>query len=125
MIPLKLTDIGGPKRKKADNDAELLFLFQVKATGLPFPICQHRFAQCIGREWRFDFAWPAHKIALEVQGGIWIKGAHADPKAILRNMEKQNYAALLGWRQFQFSPDQVKSGGAIKWMQQYFEENPL
>lgn len=50
------------------------------------------------RKWRFDFAWPYCKVALEVQGGIWINGGHSRGSGIKRDMEKENAAVCLGWR---------------------------
>jgi len=49
------------------------------------------------RRWRFDYAWPTHKVALEVEGGIWTRGAHGRPTGIVRDIEKYNEAARLGW----------------------------
>ena len=63
--------------------------------------------------WRWDFCWPERRLAVEIQGGIWTRGAHGHPSDILRNMEKHNDAVLLGWRWLQFSPEQVKAGDAV------------
>jgi hypothetical protein len=41
----------------------------LRAVGLPVPIREHRFAP--PRRWRFDYAWPAHRLALEIEGGTW------------------------------------------------------
>ena len=35
------------------------------------------------RKWRFDYAIPEHKIALEVEGGVWTGGRHTSPKGFL------------------------------------------
>ena len=50
------------------------------------------------RKWRFDYAVPEHKIALEVEGGVWTGGRHTSPKGFLGDIEKYNTATLMGWR---------------------------
>ncbi|MDR3328182.1 MAG: hypothetical protein LBT04_08750, partial [Prevotellaceae bacterium] len=50
------------------------------------------------RKWRFDYAIPEHKIAIEVEGGIWTGGRHTSSKGFLGDMEKYNAGTLLGWR---------------------------
>lgn len=50
------------------------------------------------RRWKFDLAWPWAKLALECQGGIWIRGRHVRGAALKREWEKLNTAAALGWR---------------------------
>lgn len=52
------------------------------------------------RQFRFDYAWPQKRIALEVEGGIWRKGggAHSHPTGIIRDIEKYNLAMMQGWR---------------------------
>lgn len=57
------------------------------------------------RKWRFDYAIPEHKIAIEVEGGVWIGGRHTSPKGFLGDMEKYNTATLMGWRVFRTIPD--------------------
>ena len=49
------------------------------------------------REWRFDFAIPAVRVAIEVEGGVWNGGRHFRPEGYLRDMEKYNEAAACGW----------------------------
>ena len=46
------------------------------------------------RRWRFDYAIPEHKIALEVEGGVWTGGRHTSPKGFLNDIEKYNTATL-------------------------------
>lgn len=48
------------------------------------------------RKWRFDYAIIDHKIALEVEGGVWTGGRHTSPKGFLGDMEKYNTATLMG-----------------------------
>lgn len=78
-----------------------------KAFGLPVPEKEFRFAP--PRKWRFDFAWPAQKVAAEVEGGIWVRGRHTRGKGFLNDMEKYNEAGRLGWRVFRFSVQQYEA----------------
>src|SRR5574337_445194 len=68
------------------------------AHGLPEPMPEYNFH--LLRGWRFDYAFVAQKIAVEVEGGVWRRGggAHSHPLNIERDMEKYNAAAVLGWR---------------------------
>lgn len=50
------------------------------------------------RRWRFDYAIPSHKIALEVEGGVFSKGRHTRGAGFIGDIEKYNEAARLGWR---------------------------
>ena len=66
------------------------------------------------RLWRFDFAWPEYRIALEVEGGVYTKGRHLTPKGFLGDMEKYNEAAVLGWRLLRATPKQLRAGVAAQ-----------
>jgi len=46
-----------------------IVLAYFKDCGLPEPVVEHLFE--VGRKFRFDFAWPAQRVALEVQGGLF------------------------------------------------------
>lgn len=49
---------------------------------------EYRF--CQRRKWRFDYAAPQHRVALEVEGGVWSRGRHTRPQGFLGDMEKYN-----------------------------------
>jgi very-short-patch-repair endonuclease len=49
------------------------------------------------RRWRFDFAWPSLKVAVEVEGGTWSGGRHTRGAGFEADAEKYNAAAELGW----------------------------
>lgn len=70
------------------------------------------------RRWRFDFAWPDKKLALEVEGGIFRGGRHTSPKGFINDCEKYNTAALMGWRVIRVTSPQIKSGELLEWIQQ-------
>lgn len=59
------------------------------------------------RMWRFDYAIPEHKIAIEVEGGVWTGGRHTNPQGFMGDIDKYNQAALLGWRVFRTTPDNL------------------
>ena len=65
------------------------------------------------RKWRFDYAIPEHKIALEVEGGVWTRGRHTSPKGFLNDIEKYNAATLMGWRVFRTTPDDLYKSATI------------
>jgi len=67
------------------------------------------------RKFRFDFAYPPSKIAVEIDGGIHMdKGGHNTGTAILRDRRKDQEALLLGWRVYRVVPEMIKSGEAIE-----------
>lgn len=69
-------------------------------------IAEYQFAN--DRKWRFDFAHPVLKIAIEIEGGIWTKGRHVRGYGFLNDMEKYNRATLLGWSVLRYAPNQVE-----------------
>jgi len=102
--------------------------------GIPGPLTEFRFAP--PRQWRFDFAWvlaDGHHgtagaeqicseklsepcgsvanhlggVALEVQGGIFTRGRHTRGAALLKEYDKLNMAAALGWRVLFCPPQQL------------------
>lgn len=59
------------------------------------------------RKWRFDYAWPNHKVALEIEGGVWTRGRHTRGSGFIGDMEKYNNAAMLGWRIIRITPNEL------------------
>jgi hypothetical protein len=64
------------------------------------------------RKWRFDYAIPEYKIAIEIEGGMWINGRHTRGSGAIGDLEKYNQAVLLGWRLLRFTPQQFNKGDA-------------
>lgn len=95
------------KNKKKDH-IEIALFEEFKSFGLPLPVKQHVFHP--QRDWRFDFAWVEKKIAVEVQGGIYIPfTGHNNGAAMERDYEKFNAATRFGWALFLFGPSQCRS----------------
>lgn len=88
-----------------DHNGNALFLALCKREGVPPPCEEWIFAS--PRKFRFDFAWPEVRLALEVEGGIFTKQAHGSITGILRDMEKYNLAAANGWRVLRVTPAQL------------------
>lgn len=76
-----------------------------RSLDLPEPIAEHRFHP--SRRWRFDWAWPERKIAVEIDGGIWIQGRHNRASGYLADLEKLNAAAEMGWRVLRFATGKI------------------
>jgi hypothetical protein len=114
-----------PRRPKRDDKGEQLFAFQCRAMKLPPVSPQYQLARPgvftpktrKQSFWVFDFAFPEYSLFVEIDGGIWIQGAHAHPTDITRNMIKQNDATLAGFQVLRFTPAQAKNGDAIAFTQ--------
>jgi very-short-patch-repair endonuclease len=68
----------------------------------------------VSRKWRFDFAFPDKKIAVEIEGGTWKQGRHTRGAGFEKDCEKYNQAVLDGWRVLRFTSGMVYSGKAIE-----------
>jgi hypothetical protein len=101
-----------PTVDRKPSDLETLFLFQVRAIGLPEPVLNYLFHE--DRRWEFDFAWPDKMLSVELQGGTWNQGAHGRGSGILRDIQKLNAATLRGWRVILATTDMVSSGEALR-----------
>lgn len=58
---------------------------------------EYKFAQ--DRDWRFDWAIPSLKIAIEFEGGVFMSSnsGHKSVKDFAKDGEKYNRATILGW----------------------------
>lgn len=95
-----------------------------EANGLPRPEAEFSFHP--QRRWRFDFAWEAQHVALEIEGNVWAsvngtKSRHFHGKGILADMDKYNSAAILGWFVLRVTPKQFESGGVFELLKRAFE----
>lgn len=100
----------------------VFFAAVCKSVGLPAPTPEHRFD--LTRRWRFDYAWPDYKIALEVEGGIWTGGRHTRGAGFLGDMEKYNRAAALGWRVIRTTPKALCSKVTLETIAQCMRTTP-
>lgn len=92
------------------SDAEDALAFGMKALQITTPEREHMFMP--GRRWRFDFAWPRWKVAVEVEGGLFVGGRHTRGRQYEKDCEKYNEAAINGWLVIRVTPDMVNDGRA-------------
>lgn len=114
--------------KPKGHDYKADFIRDAGFLGLPLPShgakeygCQYpEFQFHDVRKWRFDFAYPILKIAIEYNGIFGGEGEDASHKAVaglLRDMEKFTEASLLGWTLIIINAKTVQSGQAVTWLE--------
>lgn len=110
---------GRPKRQRpahwptgVDSELEHALYVRLERAGLPLGEGQYRFVT--GRLYRFDRAWPDQMCAVEIQGGLWVNGAHSRGSGVERDCLKLSIAAALGWRCLPISKAMIESGQAIE-----------
>lgn len=91
--------------KRKQSQFEILLLNRIQTSGLPIP--EQEYVFCEGRRWRFDFAYPKQKVAVECEGGVWIQGRHNRGKGFINDCYKYNAAVLLGWRVLRYTPQMI------------------
>ena len=72
------------------------------------------------RDFRFDFAWPDDKLAVEVDGGTFSGGRHTRGAGYAADAEKLNEAVLRGWKVLRVTSKQVEDGSALEWIERAF-----
>lgn len=116
---------------------------QLEAAGFPPHETEYPFAKAIGRQWRFDVAWPGPelRIALEIEGGgfgrylvvtsgyerkrgqsiplapgtvIRAGGRHNTGEGLQTDAFKYNRAAILGWLVIRATSTMVRDGDAVR-----------
>ncbi len=81
------------------------FLLTIADYGLPAPVPEFKFDP--NRKWRYDWAWPDKKIALEVEGAVFAQGRHTRGAGVLNDMLKYNAGVIAGWRILRCTPAQL------------------
>lgn len=71
---------------------------------------EHRFHPT--RRWRFDYAWPALKVAVEYEGIFAQKSRHTTATGYANDAEKYSTAAALGWCVIRVTAPMVRDGRA-------------
>jgi very-short-patch-repair endonuclease len=69
------------------------------------------------RKFRFDLMVRSKRLAVEVDGGLFINGGHTRGARREYDYERDAEALAAGWKVMRVSPRQVKSGDASSWVQ--------
>lgn len=83
---------------------------------IPPCVREHKFA--LPRQWRFDFAWPDHMFAVEIEGMGRADGgqaAHRTREGFLKDAEKYERAMILGWRVYRVPGPWVATRSRLIW----------
>lgn len=91
-------------RKPSKGEAAFAAALKLHGADLGAPVTEYEFAR--PRRWRFDFAWPGARVAVEIDGGQWKAGGGRHNTD--EDREKLNRAVALGWRVLRFSPALVR-----------------
>lgn len=110
------------KRIAQPSRGEAELARQIQLTGLPEPVREYAFAK--PRRWRFDFAWPEQRVALEVEGGTWSAGRHSRGAGFELDCEKYAEAGIGGWVVIRATTGQVMRGEALRWVERALTASP-
>lgn len=99
------------------------YRFGAHACGGPGKGLRKRLAEAGLKDWRFDFAFPALKVAVEVEGithfgrtrgGKMALGRHQSATGIEGDLQKYDAAMRLGWNVYRCSQHMVRAGHAVE-----------
>lgn len=129
-IPLKdyLEEVS-PKKELSKGFQSILIQI---GGDIPSPEAEYKFHP--SRKWKFDFAWPDHQVAVELEGGVYGKniycyncgvkqrarkkdgslgkaislgGGHTRFHRFMSDKEKYNTAAMMGWMILRFVREDI------------------
>ena len=90
------------------NTDVLVFRYMLILHNINIPESEYMFAKELKRKFRFDYCYTKHKLAIEIEGGIWINGRHNRASGFIKDMEKYNIACILGYRILRFTIQDLK-----------------
>ena len=96
----------GMKKKKPSNKGSNDIRIMLQLARIKF-VEEHTFHPT--RKWRFDFAIPEHKIAIEYEGIHSEKSRHTTRSGYAKDAEKYREAAKLGWMVLRYTAKDYKS----------------
>lgn len=104
----------GDGMTRKPSELEMLFTAHLDTANLLHLFAtEYRFHP--SRGWLFDFAAPDLMLAIEIEGGAWVRGRHTREPGFSEDCRKYTEAALLGWSVLRFSGHMVETNEAIEY----------
>jgi len=106
-------DLAAKLYRRAPSRLEATLSLHMRPAGLN-PETEYRFHA--SRRWRFDFAFPDQKVAIEAEGGTWgqKKSRHTTGSGFEKDCTKYNAAVVAGWRVLRFTGRMITDGTALQ-----------
>lgn len=108
MMADVLRNADGAPFSKWKPEEKFAAIWALEAPDGSEPVREYRFHPT--RQWRWDFAWPQFRIAVEIDGFGF---GHQSLTGIARGHEKQNAGVELGWRVLRFTSRNLGSRQAV------------
>lgn len=118
-LPPEVRKAAREQKRKAVEAERREFVTHCRVCGLPKPTPEYAFHP--DRGWRFDWAWPDRMVALEIEGGAFVRGRHTRGAGFEADLEKYSEAAALGWRIVRVLPKQLYDGRTVLWLRRALE----
>lgn len=112
-----LADLKRSSAKARRSALEETLAMQIRAAGLAGGM-ERELCPVQGRRWRVDFAWPARRLVVEVEGGIWTGGRHSRGAGFESDVEKYGRLTADGWTVLRVTAHVIRSGQALQWIEQ-------
>jgi hypothetical protein len=74
------------------------------------------------RKWRYDFAFPLHRLLVDIDGGTYSRGAHARGGGIENDREKDAAAIIARFVVLRVTGKQVRSQRAVAWVEEILSQ---
>jgi hypothetical protein len=98
-------------------------ILAVQLRGVKIPFDRQVMTDSTGRKWRWDF--KIDDIVIDVQGGTWNGGRHVTGAGYQNDCDKLNSATRDGYRPLHFTTKDVKSGKALRFIEEMLCLNPI
>lgn len=97
--------------RQPGSPLEAMLALHIRGERLPAPVREFQFHPT--RKWRFDFAWPDVRLAVEVDGEV-----HRIKSRFHADLQKHASATLMGWTVLRVGGHQVRAGVAVQWVRE-------
>lgn len=94
---------------------------------IPFPVEEFKFHPT--RRWRIDLCWPDQKLAMEIEGGIFLtmENGNATGHRSITNfkgdMEKYNALSIHGYSLLRVTTRQMETCESYNYLREWFKNN--